>query len=160
MKVKLFNSIVTLAEAYNQGEIHSNMSSEPIQLPDSYMLMLYPRNGTPVCMQELRDLQKIADDLPCPVYAGSMDSPEMHNMQFGYEDEFPDSIDFPVITINPDDLTDEAKVLCLNSGRTQRRTLWVVDGHIVDDYGMYESDSRSMEEIIRKTEIIFSKEEK
>lgn len=110
-----------LPEWYKGGAISSAHDEDSIdwyELPYSYVLFCYPRDNTPVCTAELKDLQKQLSDFDLPVIAASTDSPESHNLFFSDEEAFPPSevpdIEYPVITIKEYLLTDYGRHVLLN----------------------------------------------
>jgi len=141
---------------------HEEKSIKPFDMPYSYVLFLYPRDGTGVCNAELIDLQKHLDELPIDVIVGSTDSPETHNRFFNDEEAFDPkvtpNIEYPVLTIKDNFLTNKAADLILNAyGYCKRIAIIVVEGTI---RAVYETDNnvqRDIDVLLHLTESVIKR---
>lgn len=127
-------------EWYDQQVIssaHDATTIEPYDMPGSYILFVYPRDATPVCTDELKSLQYYKDRSPLPIIAGSTDSPEVHNWFYNDPEVFKRDITYPVLTINPADLTEKGIDLLLNAyGYCKRVAIIVVEDKVRAVYEM------------------------
>lgn len=137
--------LVDPPEWYHGQAMSSAHSAESIlvfDMPASYVLFCYPRNGTPVCTKELRKLQRLQNRFNVEVFAASTDSPESHVSFFNNPEAFPldrPPISYPVLTLNVNILTDFGKKLVLNEfGYCKRIAIVVKDGQVK---GIYESEN-------------------
>lgn len=128
--------IDSLPEWYENGAVssaHDAGSIDWFEIPYSYVLFCYPRDNTPVCTQELIELQKQLDSFSLPVIAASTDSPESHSLFYTNEEAFPNDVDvkYPVITIKDYLLTDYGRTILMNQYGYLRRVCVVVrDGEV------------------------------
>lgn len=128
---------------------HDAASIKEFDLPNDYVLFAYPRDFTPVCTQELIELQKNLSQFPVEVIAASTDSPEAHNVFFNDQEYFPRSevlnIDYPVLALKHHNLTVTGRNLILNEhGYCRRVALVVKSGKVV---GLYEVDNDKQRDI-------------
>lgn len=80
-----------------------------------------------------------------PIIAGSTDSPEVHNWFFNDPEVFVSPITYPVLTINPADLTEKGKDLLLNVyGYCKRVAIIVVEDNV---RAVYEMDNETPRDI-------------
>lgn len=135
-------------EWYHQQVMSSAHDSSTItrfDMPSNYVLFVYPRDATPVCTEELKQLHAAEKNFPIDVIAGSTDSPEVHNWFYNDPDVFKYDIKFPVLTINPIDLTDKGKDLLLNAyGYCKRVAIIVAEDHV---RAVYEMDNNTQRDI-------------
>lgn len=141
---------------------HNADSIQPYDLGFSYLLVAYPRDGTPVCTGELIELQKRLAEFPCEVVAASTDSPESHNRFFNDDTAFPPevvpNIEYPILSVNETNLTEKGKDLLLNDyGYCKRVAILVKEGNV---RAVYETDNeipRDMSTLIHLTKNILEK---
>lgn len=160
--------LVLPPEWYHGQEIssaHDETSIKRFDMPYSYILFLYPRDGTAVCNAELIEVQKRLKDFPVDIIVGSTDSPETHNRFFNDEEAFDPkevpNIEYPVLTIKDNFLTDKASDLILNAyGYCKRVAIIVVEGII---RAVYETDNdvqRNIDTLINLAKSVLEKPEK
>jgi peroxiredoxin len=130
-------------EGYNDGSVYSvnNGLKLIVDLQKPTAIMLYPKNWTPICTQEIFEAAEDYESIKksgVELYAGSTDSPEAHDVFFGDK-----SVPFPILTIAPrhKQLYDFVN----KDGYCKRVTLFFLDGEIVTKYEVGKDDKRDRE---------------
>lgn len=141
---------------------HDADSIKPFDLPYSYVLFCYPRDGTAVCNAELIDLQQKLGEFNLDVIVASTDSPETHNKFFNDEEAFDPklvpNIEYPVLTLRDYLLTDLCKQLIMSEfGYCKRIAIVVFNGTIKSIYETDNNVQRDISLLIKLTQSVTSK---
>lgn len=133
-------------EAYSDGAVYSVNTGILLKLniDRPTILLQYPKNFTPVCTSELiecRDRYQEFQNLGLQLMAGSLDSPECHQVFFGGLGDMP----YPIITLPRIKALDQ---YIADNGYPQRSSLFIKQGQIIDEYTTDSETKRSIDKIL------------
>lgn len=153
---KVFNEDAQL-EHWTGGAIdslHGTKLQDPFIPLSDMIILLVPRAFSPVCHKELITASKL--EYPVPFFAGSTDTPEVVSAWLGDTDLFPETFNYPFITVREDTLTFYGKDICLQeSGNCNRVCLFFKDGHLEGAYHVPVPVERNFDEIQRIAKALY-----
>lgn len=126
-------------EAVVDGAIYTRNVGIFYTIPEKeYMLVCIPKLGTPICTEEIQELEELD---PKGVYICSVDSPEVAEQAF---DEL--LVDLPFLRINP--TMREFSSYINEDGYTNRVTIYVRDGKIIGNYLVADDEKRDIPKML------------